>query len=770
MITCYPYIGASTTHVFTAEAPYFVELWGAQAERSEKGGYVGALMNFTSNTSYYFFVGGSTARTGNPWSGGWNGGGSGGGIGSTTEARGYGGGGMTELRTNTSATASYKLLVAGGSGGGTSYSSNGGGAEQSGQPQYPSVISDDGRREPCGGEGATSTKAGAGGLAPISWVDSNTPSATYYPSSGGGGGAGYYGGGGGSTGMVITTSARTYSAGGAGSQGVGGSGGSSTSAISGSYNDPNSGSGGGGSNYIGSSNYLLASVSSTATGNQPERPYDYTINYFHGCARVSQIYSVPVIKSVERDGDYYIVEIGKSQNNGIEELFYCKVTNNAFYNITGLDNIGYGRAYTITGDETITIKHKIVYEKNSTIETYVSATNGRDFVNKTYSTNVLIEVPTLVAQESKLNEVYQGKSIEGLFTFAKTEKHKGEYRLQTTLTFPNSSQKTIIVEHTENDSIYLPFLYDGINNEEYKVNISTRAYQAVDTPNGIGKEIEIGTFTKDNITVKVNKQELNDIVIQTDLKNKKIEKDTVLSLDWKVNTSDLDTTYKISMFNAQDKVAQNFYFTSSELTNQKKILLSYPQGEYYFGIYKIKNGVIVTTPIFTDRFYVYKVIQETDIKFTDLNLQTYFSCQFKKIVVEVNEISRFSEVTNLNTTLPIWIFKNGENKVAIKIFFDDKEYVSYDYRAVVTYDIGQVESKIDMNISSFYSINDNDLEFIDLRKELEDMIDLEYKEISFVSKRMNYDIVDTITQKFIISKKEGLTVIPQIATITGGIE
>jgi len=769
MIYEYPYVGSAQTFVFGTTYPYLIELWGALAEGSDLGseGYVNAVMQLSSNSTWYLYVGGSTAGTGNPFAGGWNGGGAGGAVTTGVDNnRGYGGGGMTELRTNTSTTASYKLLVAGGSGGGSGHL--GGKAGQSGKLTYPAVINSDGSRVECGGDGGSATSGGAGGLAPIAILNSDVPSETRYVSSGGGGGAGYYGGGGGSSGYLITTTNKTYTAGSAGSQGVGGAGGSFTSGVLSWNSSSYGGSGGGGSNYVSTTSTILSSSCYPESGTVlPDKPHS---GYFHGFARVSEIISTPIIKSVERDGDYYIVKIGKSLNNGIPELFYCKVTDSPQYRVTGLESVGYGKAYTITNDELVTIRYRMKYSTKSTVDIYVSATNGRDFVNETHSTNVLAEVPTLVVDETKLNGVHQGKFVKGLFTLTKTNKHKGNYKFQTTLTFPSVNQEPVVVEHTENDSIYLPFLYDGVNNEEYQVNLSTRAYQTSDTTNGIGAEIEIGTFKKDNIIVKVNKQELNDIVIQTDLKNKKIEKDTILSLDWTVSASDLDTSYKVSMYDSQDKVVQDFYLTSSELANQKKILLSYPQGEYYFGIYKMKNGVVVTTPIFTDRFYVYKVIQETDIKFTDLNLQTNFSCQFKKIVVEVNGISRFSEVTNLNTTLPIWMFKNGENNVAIKIFFDDKEYVSYDYRVVASYNIGDSPIEPQINVSSSYSINNNDLEFIDLRKELEDMIDLEYKEISFVSKRINYDIVDIITQKFIISKKEGLTIIPQIATITGGIE
>jgi len=196
----------SHTLSYTSSSPYTltgygkvrISLWGAAGgngsytnlQASGAGGYVRGEFMLQSGTTYYIYVGQggfgpSTANLGVGGLGGWPNGG----YGTTGDATGAGGGGMSMISTAQFPPVSdqYIVLIAGGGGGSTGYSTvagaGGGTTGQSG-----GVV----------GSGGTQSSGGTYNGSRLQGGNA-TGSRTSGTDDGGGGGGGYYGGGGGTS-------------------------------------------------------------------------------------------------------------------------------------------------------------------------------------------------------------------------------------------------------------------------------------------------------------------------------------------------------------------------------------------------------------------------------------------------------------------------------------------------------------------------------------------------------------------------------------------
>ena len=181
---------------------YSFQLWGAQGGTADSGG-VGGLGGYTygeiflqKGTRLYLYVGNQGSGT----TGGWNGGGNG--SNSNTNYPGYGGGGATDVRINSTSSINLwnethslksRIMVAAGGGGGgkrdeTSYTIHGGaggGLIGSTGTSYNGQIGTGGTQL-LPGYNKSSTNSNVGGFG---YGGTGTGSAA------GGGGSGYYGGG-----------------------------------------------------------------------------------------------------------------------------------------------------------------------------------------------------------------------------------------------------------------------------------------------------------------------------------------------------------------------------------------------------------------------------------------------------------------------------------------------------------------------------------------------------------------------------------------------
>lgn len=217
----FPFTGDSYQWTAPASGNYTFEVWGAQGGNAGyggsvityggKGGYAKGSISLTSGQAINVYVGGQGAgdtptATSVYVAGGFNGGGIGF-IGSgTTDRRGAGGGGASDIRINGNALTD-RVIVAGGGGGGAYYSGYG--------ANYPGVgggsVGGDGSTasyntsSAYNGKGGTQSAGGVagtanGGASPGTLGQGGASSNSFTGCSGGGGG--YYGGGAAGGGMA----------------------------------------------------------------------------------------------------------------------------------------------------------------------------------------------------------------------------------------------------------------------------------------------------------------------------------------------------------------------------------------------------------------------------------------------------------------------------------------------------------------------------------------------------------------------------------------
>lgn len=764
------YRGANEPFVFKKGVTYMVQLWGAAGGGScGNPGYAYAQIQTTSDTTFYFFVGGSPAGEGmHPSTGGWNGGGSGGAVKIMNwyhnVNRGYGGGGATHLGTNTNGNAQgAKLLVAAGSGGGTPDGYAGGGAGSNGNPyprsEYYVTTNWTTNAEALaymseGGAGATEKAAGAGGRAPsypktpTSYEDWSTMNESRHRSSGGGGGGGYYGGGGGSTQLLYALNTATSgNAGGAGnSNGIGGGGGSNTTAIKGYDNGSYAGSGGGGSDFYRDGNAnLKGGTTSMRSGLYPSKP----VTTPHGVASIYPVYSEPEIRSIVRDGNNIVVSFGKSLDNNEEELFYIK----GLISTQEDNQVEFGQVDTyviIKDSQTVTRRYSIPKEHGNRIFTF-SMTNGISSIKATHNFKVVRKAPTIEFNESSMPELLiQGNMLNNICKVT-TEFQDMDYRCECTL-IVDDIEFTTFTHGPGKCSIHLPYLYDGKNRDTYKLKLKARVCQTAECPYGTGDVIWGNWIESKEFTVVTEKAKPNNLMFLTDLKNKALCRSTKVDIEWvEIGTNLLsDKSYRLMLYKGND-LLQSFDCSNKSFG----VVLDYPTGDYYkFGVSLLSNGFI-SEIIYTDEFYMTD-IDPNSISFSqDLSVITNIQQNFHRVEVYVNDDMKLISFGNMNESLDLSHFINGTNKVGIRAYATETCYLYKEYEIYISYDENELQMLDVFNVTAKVSINNKEYNTIDMSNENSSMVDLGILENEITTTELyTGEVIEEMTQRITLSRKD----------------
>ena len=217
----FTFTGDFYTWTVPSTARYTLEVWGSQGgsagyngtvlQAGGAGGYAKGDIDLTASNSISIYVGGQGAGlSGTSTSvipdGGWNGGGTGYIGSSTSDYRGSGGGGATDIRVGGSALSNRVIVAGGGAGGvkysgyGTNYPGVGGGLSGGNGSTATYNVS-----QPYNGKGGTQIAGGVKGQNCGGAFDGTLGTGGASEKSngygGGGGGGGYWGGGGGGCGM-----------------------------------------------------------------------------------------------------------------------------------------------------------------------------------------------------------------------------------------------------------------------------------------------------------------------------------------------------------------------------------------------------------------------------------------------------------------------------------------------------------------------------------------------------------------------------------------
>lgn len=759
--------------VFKKDITYLIELWGAGALNGGREGYSYAIAKHTNaDTTLYLYVGGSPINSQTPYSGGWNGGGAGGSISMNTDrtSRGYGGGGATDLRTNTSTSSpqQYKLLVAGGAGGGVSNGNMGGGAENNGYP-FPQTTNGDGSKTICGGAGATASSYGVGGLAPYvpAWDGTGTNDFTYPVPSGGGGGGGYNGGGGGSTGIIRCYGTnRTFGAGGAGNtSGLGGQGGAVSSSYAGTGYEVGAG-GGGGSNYF-KSDYAYFITGKTVPdyangyGNKPYHTYD-------GVARVVPILSSPEIRGIYREGNKIIVKIGKTLNNGEDEVFYV---NNAFGKTEGVETgIGYGASYTISGSETVTVTFNVPKKDNGDRVFTVSMTNGIESVQKSYSYYMSTVAPIISFNQDIISrKLMQGDILDGVFSVS-TQKNGIEYLTETEIFIDDEKYFGTIVQDVGESMLQLPYLYDGKSRQTYRLKVRSRVCQTADSPYGTGTPIWSDWIETNEMLVYAVTPQNNNLVFSTNLKNIAIERGSKINISWiEKNAREIEgKEYRLMLYEG-NSVVQYFDTPNTNIN----VLMDYPHNRHYrFGISILINGFL-SEVVYSDTFFITDINTNGKISvLNDLTVSTNIDKTFDRIEVSVNDSLRILSGSNINSKLDLWFFKNGNNTIDVRVYATNNDFIHYKYTAYIAYDESQLKPNKVLNVTSAIAINGQESNSIKLVNKADEAIDLGVAEKELSAIGINGGaVVSEVTQKITVTKlNQDSNNSSQLIEILGSIE
>ena len=749
-------------YTFIAEAnkKYVFDLLGAEGAGGGSGGHTQAIYQNTTNTTLYLYVGGGVDRN-NPRLGGYNGGGNGGtGYVNTSEGydyHGFGGGGASDVRTGT--VLSTRILVAGGGGGaGGSHTGWGRGGKypdnnEDGYPTPPQT--EDGYILCAGGSRGTLTAGGAGGVAPsLAGNVSEGNNGTYYYSSGGGGGGGYYGGGGGSTGVINGRVGTTYtgSAGTAGSLGQGGTGGGKTSGASAWTWVNDGGTGGGGSSYIAP----IAQISHPS--------YDQMYNHSgnnngssDGYILVHEVISAPKITNMWKDGDTIYATISKEElegNENIEEIFY--------YNFS-LDNemakfkkAPISSVTVSNSNQEVTIQYTIDSKKikSGLHKLYLGVSSADDKtdeynidfmwnnVEPNIEFNPNISNKTLI-QGSRVNDFFTGTGL-----FLDGESLIYEYKLII------DGKEFKDVYKSTSTSIYLPFIYNGVHNSEYKLKVKVRVGQMAFGHNGIGKELWSKWFESEELTIFAPIIPLNKLKFNNKLSDKAIEKDTKLKLSWGIDenlvTSKSDNNEYILYLFKDDEL---LYEENCGKNTEKEMIMSFPQGEgYKFGVSILNNGMFLSDMNFGDVFQIADISTGDKVVLSEnLNLITSITDTFDRIEVLINNGTDLISIENINITIPNWKLKNGHNLIEVKIYLDDVIYVKHTFKVYI-HILKENISNIDTHtLDVSVSIN-NESNFTEVLLTKDSyVVDLGASEKEFETS-IDDNLVEEITQKITVKK------------------
>jgi len=758
------YTGGSQSYVFTSGVRYLVELWGAESINCGNAGYAYAIAKPSSNTTLYFYVGGSPAESASPFTGGYNGGGSGGSVGGAT-SRGYGGGGATDLRTSTSSSSpqQYKVLVAGGSGGGTTWGGYGGGVGENGSP-YPSYTESDGWRGECGGTCATEKSAGVGGTAPYTPRYDGTNDSTLYAGSGGGGGGGYYGGGGGSTNLVqCFGSSKTYGSGSSGNaNGNGGAGGSYTTGVSASYWSGDGGGGGGGSDFYkdGYANFITGTTY-MRSGVRPSKP----ISTSHGVASIYPIYSQPEIRNIRVEGRYVYVEFGKTLDNDTEECFYH---NHYYNNEDGEVQIGVGSSTVIKGSESVIKKYLLETEKNGENSFKFSITNGIDTVNDIYRYKISNVAPNIYFNENSTPlKLVQGDMLNDLFT-VETNFSGIDYRSETVLIIDDVEYPYVFSQGVGESSIQLPYLYDGNSKQVYKLKIKARVCQTAQSHYGTGVDIWSNWIESNELLVYAVAPQTNNLKFTTELKDRAIKRSSKLNVTWEEKKLSRfgSKKYRLMLYDG-DNIIQTF----DTPNNSIDVVLDYPENNYYrFGVSILINEFL-SEVVYSDSFFLTDIDSSDVYLSNNLTVSTSIKQIFNRIDVRVNDETRVLSKQNINEKLPVYLFKNGDNNVEIRVYATETDYISKKYDVHIAYDEAElVPSKV-LDITSTITINGKDSEPLKMSNKDDQAIDLGVSEKEFSISGIGGEVVEEITQKITATKiDKELNNSMQLLEILGSVE
>ncbi len=220
----FPFTGDYYSWSAPTTGTYTLELWGAQGgdagyngtvmQVGGNGGYAKGNLNITATNTISIYVGGTgegaaSSSVSTRLAGGWNGGGQGFNGDLTSDVRGAGGGGASDIRVGGLSLAN-RVIVAGGGGGGVKYTGYGtnypgvGGGTTGGDgatAMYNATYVYNGKGGTQSAGGARGANCGAGSLSTAGSSGVGGQSDGYVSNGGGGGGGGYFGGGGGGCGM-----------------------------------------------------------------------------------------------------------------------------------------------------------------------------------------------------------------------------------------------------------------------------------------------------------------------------------------------------------------------------------------------------------------------------------------------------------------------------------------------------------------------------------------------------------------------------------------
>lgn len=761
----FDYTGAVQTFTAVANKKYVIDLLGAAGYDGGSGGHVQAVWQDSVNTTFNIYVGGMP-NSDTWYTGGWNGGGSGGTVSSSTNqwgeyaTRGGGGGGATDIRVG-GTSYSNRIMVAGGGGGGCYGGGGCGGRYPDRNEDGVSDVEHPFGSMCWGGQRGTLTAGGAGGKAPsyMCHYMSDNPT-TYYKTSGGGGGGGYYGGGGGSTGIIIKPTGTTASgsAGSAGSQGVGGNGGGNTSGESG-YGAAGAGGGGGGSSYIAYNtqlNYCL---------------YDQTSLYDNGIAYINEVISAPIVASIRQEGDEVIVAVTKEEredNKGIEERFYYTFATDD-YTFEKIKSPN--RSVVISNNEEVEITYDLdpkITAGYHKVYFYITSADNKDT-----SAEIEFEVhtlePTIIFDSNVLHTfLIQGTELKDVLigTGMHTTATDLIYEIQLLV----NGEEYGDIQTGSNRSIALPYIYDGVYNSIYTLQIKARVgHMAIGINNTNHREIWSQWFTSEEYQVFAPIIPVNRIKFNNKLNDKAIEKDTRLDLSWQVDpeliTRSNRTEYILYLYHNDEILFEKNY----GLETKTSLIMSYPQGENYrFGIAILQDGMFLSNVNYSESFQIADISTDAKVTLTnDMVLITTLDNSFDRIEVVINGRKDFIKTENINESIPSWKLKGGHNIVEVFIYMTETIYVKHIFRVYVHVLVNDI-SNVDTHAFTMSMSVNNEKNYQEIvSTEGSSVIGLGVSEESYVGE-ISDNVVNEITQRFTIknlNKNHELEIIEILGTL-----
>lgn len=750
------YTGAVQKFTASANKKYVIDLLGGCGysggySDAGLGGHVQAIWQNSSDTVFNVYVGG-TPDANTPHQGGWNGGANGGTVSTSTNAygetatRGGGGGGATDIRVGGTSYTNRIMVAGGGGGAGSTTNGGNGGSFPNGNSDGASWIESPFGATYYGGLRGTLTAGGAAGRAPSYMCNymSDNPT-TWYKSSGGGGGGGYYGGGGGSSSVIIKPTGTSVSgtAGSAGSQGVGGAGGGSTSGESG-YGPSDSGGGGGGSSYIAETDTRLSYCSYDQCYNTHDMP---------GYALIHEVISAPITTSIAKENNQIKVTVSKEvrdDNKGIEEIFYYTFA---------IDDENYEKKKNPKNSAIIANSEEVelIYDLNSNLSAgrhkvffHIRSADDK-FANEEIEFEIKKVEPTITFNDEVLRSfLVQGTTLKNVLTGTGLYEEATDlvYEIQLLINGKDYGD----VQSGSNKSISLPYIYDGINNSKYSLQIKARVGHMVKGLNNTnGKEVWSQWFTSAAYDVFAPVIPVNRIKFNNKLNDKAIETDTRLKLSWQVDpellTRSNRTEYMLYLYHEDEVLFSKNYGQETETT----LIMSYPQGENYkFGIAILQDGMFLSDVNYSESFQIADISTDKKVSLTnDLRLTTTLDNIFDRIEVVINDTLDAVKTENINELIPSWKLKSGHNVIEVFVYMTESIYVKHTFRVYMHALVSDMANVDTHTFTMSISVN-NEKNYQEIISEEESsVIGLGVSEEVYIG-NITDNIVNEITQRFTI--------------------